>query len=726
MQNKGRLPRELVTLVQHVELSDAAWWERAVQRFLVSAVWIHDSPVEAERLPQVVREHLGIDLDPGACEAQMLELCEEGRLVEVKGAVQLSLVARREMEQSLARTEETENSIRQRVATAFSRFEDVDEETAWELFDEVLVEPLIAELGVRVYEIVTGGAPPVESAVIRSFTQAFPSREEEALAVVVDVLDPNVAAVQDFLLSRLNAHFLVASAHPPEGFLERLRREDGSQRPTMTLFVDTNFLFSFLGLHENPSNEAASRLLELVEAVRDHIEVRLYVLPITIDETRRVINANVERLSGMRLGPRTAAAAVASVQPSGIVRRYLSAVGEHGGRLSADEFFGPYQNDLLTILRQYGLELYNASLDALRLDQAVIDDVLDQEEFQKEHRSYVKSYEANLHDVVLWHFVNGRRPHGVSSPLDVKYWALSVDFAGLLSFDRFKQTTSRAVLPHCIHPAALISVLQFFAPLDEALQRALVACCRLPLIRADVDEETERVTLKMLKALSRYENLEDLEAETIQSLLLSDALRSRISRAHSAEEEMAALDSMLIDELKVREKQLAHLLLKTGDADAHAASLEETVGRLQEESSQKSAEIEALRTEVQRAKEDATAKERVTREGSLRRRFLWAIVGVLLATGAVVAIAYVYLPESVARPWRWAAIGSAGSLVLGGGLRLAASGEDLNELAEWWPIRSSLWVAGSLGRLVRFVLVATAGTILGNLVTQANRLGGGG
>ena len=47
-----------------------------------------------------------------------------------------------------------------------------------------------------------------------------------------------------------------------------------SKKPKFRLFLDTNFLFSVLGLHENPADSAAATLLTLSKSLKDTIGLR--------------------------------------------------------------------------------------------------------------------------------------------------------------------------------------------------------------------------------------------------------------------------------------------------------------------------------------------------------------------------------------------------------------------------------------------------------------------
>lgn len=56
-----RLPYELIALIHHVELTEARWWDKALQRFLIGIVSTTGALQPAE-LPPILRREYGIDV----------------------------------------------------------------------------------------------------------------------------------------------------------------------------------------------------------------------------------------------------------------------------------------------------------------------------------------------------------------------------------------------------------------------------------------------------------------------------------------------------------------------------------------------------------------------------------------------------------------------------------------------------------------------------------------
>jgi hypothetical protein len=58
----SRLPNELVALVHHVELAKVGWWDRAVERLFVGAIWVK-GPAPVEGVTASLRETFGVEVD---------------------------------------------------------------------------------------------------------------------------------------------------------------------------------------------------------------------------------------------------------------------------------------------------------------------------------------------------------------------------------------------------------------------------------------------------------------------------------------------------------------------------------------------------------------------------------------------------------------------------------------------------------------------------------------
>lgn len=582
----SRLSPELTSLVHHVELHRSGWWDQALERLVLAVVW--RTPALGDQIAESVSAALGSAVRPDRVDEIVQRQLASGTLVEqATGEITVAHEQAEALQRELDSVTEADVKVQARlVDLAVAYGVDGDPDQLWYDLEELFVLPLVQSAGARMYEVLVSGRQLADSvATYHDLAQPMCDKYGESIRrLLVEFFDPTVPEVRSYALRMVNSAFVREAAGLGEEVLGVLR--DSKSRPDrVRVFVDTNFLFSFLGLHDNPSNESASDLVSLVARTRGSVAVDFYVLPITVEETRRVLRSVMSRMSGV-VPQRTLASAAREVRSNGLVAAYLEAASRYtGGVLTAEAFFGPYESDPVAILREHGVELYNSNLDHLRTDQQVIDDMHDQEEHQAEYRAKgAKPYEANLHDMVLWHFVDRSRPEIAQSPLEVGDWVVTVDY-GLISFDRHKRRGSKAGVPTCLTPASLIQLLQFWAPRTEELERALVGAMREPLLFLGFDGDSEQVTLRILKAISRFENIGDLSESSIANVLTNEALRSRLDESEPDDDaDAVVVESAVVDEARRLERELARARAEGESQSAEALR----------ELEQRSAEVEEL------------------------------------------------------------------------------------------------------------------------------------
>ena len=431
---KLTLPAPVIHLIHYVELHQSGWWDRALERLVQAVIWL-GAPMTRDQVAEELNDCLQQRLPSDRFDSMLEQLIASGTVIVLAGnRLKLNI----ELEKAFAAESEevqgSERSVEELILLTARTHNLPQPEELWSDFNEQFLDPMIAESGARVYDLLTGGADgqPLYEPHLASLIAKYGVSVRAAL---VDFLDPNNPSVRQYVLRRLNAAFVREAASLSRSVLDELAAVQ-VHHDRVRVLLDTNFVFSFLKLHDNPSNDVAEELLNLARRVSAYINVEFYVLPITIEEIRKVLGDSIARLEGVRPSAHLAQSA-ALVNPSGLANAYFQAAGSPGAiGLTAQEFFGPYESNLLAILRSNGIELYNEDLDALRVDPEVIDDLTAITEHQRTHRQNgPKPYDTNLHDMVLWHFTRRRRSSVAVSALDVNMWVATVDY-GLIAFDR--------------------------------------------------------------------------------------------------------------------------------------------------------------------------------------------------------------------------------------------------------------------------------------------------
>jgi hypothetical protein len=683
--DQASMPSEVLALLHHVELNDAGWPGRTARQLVLAHLWTNE-PCAADGVGQSIRTAFRIDVDEALLRAQLAQLATEGAVIELPGGdVKLAEDTRRDLNAEIARVSILEDGAKERFVDTIRRHDianDADE--AWTIFCERFIMPLVRDLGARTYELITSSPAAAAEQIaglaqlIDPLTGAFGERFRDA---ALEFLDPSVPEVRQFVLRRLDACFAMHAQSLDEDTLAAIAAP-ATTAPELHIFLDTNFVFSVLQLHDNPENEVAERLAALIPAIAQHVRVKLYVLPITIDEARHVLAAQIHNLSGLRM-TRNLAQGALEVTFSGLASRYFQEASKSEAELTPEAFFSPYEQNLMTFLRQKGVELFNADMAPLRMDQAVIDDLHDQQDFQERTRDEgAKRYETNLHDMVLWHFASRKRPAVVESPIDAKEWILTLDW-GFIGFDRHKR---RAVsgLPLCIPPATILQLLQFWVPRERAIDEAIVSAIRLPLMFIGHDAETEQVSTRILKRISRYENASDLSPASVAQVLTNQALRQRIAAAPNEEAEDELIERAFIDQVRQLEEQLAQQQ-SAAQQDTDAARLDrerlerelkevretlassrEEIERTRDHEATVAAKAEATATDVAQLKGDLAAAQKELSDARRRRsrnQCIARFFGVLVIAVAVDVAALHFLRPALDGPLAWL-LSSAGGLLI--------------------------------------------------------------
>src|SRR6185437_4110783 len=154
----GSLPRkapipissELLSLVQHVELNRAGWWERTIQKLIVTAVWLHSGTISRDELITDLRHRCGINIDQRVL-AQIDALTKAQTLLPfLFQQLKLAEQPRIELERDIHQAEAVQTAAHQHfVALLGQHAPTLDPEHTWRIFLATFFEPAIKESGAR-------------------------------------------------------------------------------------------------------------------------------------------------------------------------------------------------------------------------------------------------------------------------------------------------------------------------------------------------------------------------------------------------------------------------------------------------------------------------------------------------------------------------------------------------------------------------------------------------
>jgi hypothetical protein len=284
-----------------------------------------------------------------------------------------------------------------------------------------------------------------------------------------------------------------------------------------------------------------------------------------------------------------------------------------------------------------------------------------QRQWQEQHAKpgKVKTYEQLEHDMILWHFTRSKRPATVESPLDACYWVVTVDYR-LIGFDAYKRQSREEDIPICLDPAMLIQMLQFWMPRSEEYESALLNSLRLPYFFREFDPDAEKVTVRILGVLSRYENVGDLQPVSITRIVLNDALRRKMETEPSVERQIELVKPFLLEidrqakgelEAALREKRVLATQVKSKEETI--GSLREEVSGIRQELSKATSERDLLKQDIDELKSQRLEDlQTVQRRKHIARFALW--FGLLFASTLVPPLAILRLFGTAWENVKWA------------------------------------------------------------------------
>ncbi len=660
MVEARQLPPELTSLVHHVELNKAGWWDKAVQQFILATVWLAEENLTAEGILERLREDFSVALDAERLGNQLGALLASETLLQLQGErFKISEQSLKAFAAGLQEAERIQEQAHQRFIEIMAECcPSVDAESTWHSFNDQFLVPLVHDMGARSYELISGTT--IDLAAIPRFQQFLErhpaSLHPALLTAVIAFIDPKDPDVRSYILRQLCAYFLLEAGNLSEETVRALTATLDTT-PSFSVFVDTNFLFCILGLDEDPRNEAAQSLMHVVGRLAGKVGVKLYVSPITIDEARWVLQSCEHDLGGVRFTANLTGPALTR-ELTGLTRKFLEKCNKAGQPLTAEDYFGPYIKDLVGIARAKGVELSDQKVDHYRTSQEVVDDLNEQLEFEKRFRDRPKGYKQLEHDIVLWHFVRDQRPVSIDSPVETNCWIVTVDF-GFVGFDRHKRRTQVNNIPICVHPANFIQMLQFWVPRTQDFEEAVLGNLRLPFLLQEFDPSAEQLTIRILTTLARFENVDDLPQETVASTLMNSALRQRLQAEPDVERGTELVREALIEdnqrvraELKAAQAKAQELERKAREGTAAVAALQQREAAQEaavRESQRELKEERASRTSAEKRLKTVEAWVREKEEQQQIRWFAakWVIapVALIAALGLGIAIPLATLSE---------------------------------------------------------------------------------
>jgi len=549
-ENRALEPH-IVALIHNVQLNKEGWTERGLRGVLLSLLIEDGELSEGELWKQATA--VGYNLDSELLRRNLDALVEKDQVSIRDGVYSLTSEARKKLESTietyLAEEEEVRSIFFEKARVLAPGF---DLDSLWKSFHTGFLLPMAQDLGTSVVHLFRKNREPPENLFRSWLTNYAAVNHEDLRELVLDFFDPGPVIVKDYVLRLVDAALVVQASGLTSDDLAALSEDI---RPTFTLILDTNFIFSLLGLHSNPANEATDHLYSIRGKIRNFVDVSFVVVPYTIDEAKRALSAARDECAEMHVNPEQAKVLLQTgLAFPGLVRRYLEKTSERRDRFHPEDHFGPYLRTMTKILEKKDVVVVKDDLRTLMGDWFVRKDLDEQRRFFK--RIGQDKGDAQIrHDVLLWHYAKRKRGSMAENAVEANYWLLTVDH-GLVKFDRHRSKLETAPVPVCVHPTTLLQLLQFWVPRSRQLDVALMQSLRFPLFFSDYDRNEERVTMRLLKTVGSFEVESELPSDILAEFLMDQDLRRRIRDAEGVQEEVEVIENQLMEILAEREKEI--------------------------------------------------------------------------------------------------------------------------------------------------------------------------
>jgi hypothetical protein len=544
----------VVSLIHHVELNKSGWREKVIKNLVIEILGSRDNTyLSKEELQKEFINKYGINLTIVQITSILNSL---GSAIKYLGTE--TIILKEETYADYQRDTFEQSQIEEQAERKFKIIAKdkgfIGElDSLWSKFNSDFVLPLIKERGAQTLTFLKVQNQNRKPLNLENFTNQFNEQKETVRRIVDDYFNMEDKIVRFYTVRQLNAYFLLESFSLNEETIKKVYQLSQTQTE-LTLFLDTNFLFSMFELHDNPYNESTLSLLNTIKQSNGHFKVRFKVLPITIDEFKKKIWAEKRNLKNFRSSNTnldwTRITTQNYLEVSGLRKKYFEKCKQQGRWIHLDNYFQPFYDLLSDTLRDKGiiLETNDRQKEYEDFWDLKMNEISNDIEYQREFRLRDERYkgkseeEMNLetgrlydnisHDVKLWFAVKHfHRNSYVDSPKSVKSWVITLDNK-FLTFDSLKSQRSVKI---CIDPNEFSAMLQFFIPRSEHLEEAIFSNFRLPFLYKDIEQDTAYASEKIIDAISHYENMnEDLAI----SLLTSDNLKQKIKFNSTVEQNL--------------------------------------------------------------------------------------------------------------------------------------------------------------------------------------------
>jgi hypothetical protein len=528
-------------LAHMVALSKEEKVAGVVDNLVVTAVCIDpaDRIASTEQIVEIIDAYFGLRFVNHDIESAIGRAVGHGRLLRgPNGRIVPSAAAQAEISERIQRAHQLENDVREEwlgsIVGYDSQRDSVKDNELWECLRSYMAQAFRRHGAETILLLNPTGALSVEDDRSLTFYQKEAYKtcchrvsEDLASSSIRSFFTATSAARSRYIAQLLDGTFSFYAVCVDETTSTYLKT---AIKP-VAIFLDTNFMFGLLRLHNNPLNQVSE---ELVEAIQRHeFPFKLYYHERTLEEFQAALNRIRHRLLGYHWTQNLSRAATRTRDLTTIEQQYHEANArrpidagvfltkyEHVEQILFDKGFSIYREPDLAPAQKENWETEMASLiekynmflvDRLGLDKA-------------------KGYRTIEHDMTVWHCVKRQRRSGTSA-LEIGALFLTADH-NLFAFDWQRLRTPNAP-GHVILPNQLLQLLRPFLVVSTEFDKKFAATFAIPEFRTAVTD----YGATMSKVLGYLATFADVSEETATRILANEVLLGRLRdlKTNSAE-----------------------------------------------------------------------------------------------------------------------------------------------------------------------------------------------
>lgn len=170
--NNSLLPKEVVALVQHIELNKAGWWNKSIHRLVLAAVWLSDKSLSMEAIQEALKTNFRLSLSTSNLTSALTSLQSKNMLLFLPdNTYRVPEQQRVIFENEIADSEKVEREAKDSFCKLVDNIcEELEPEKVWQLFENEFLGPLVKQVGANAYHLVAGEKMTMDNSLVNDLS----------------------------------------------------------------------------------------------------------------------------------------------------------------------------------------------------------------------------------------------------------------------------------------------------------------------------------------------------------------------------------------------------------------------------------------------------------------------------------------------------------------------------------------------------------------------------